>query len=302
MYISGISGLLGLTLGGREPDLYFIPPFIVFLLSYGFGQALTDSFQTDTDAISSPYRPLIGGEITPRQVFWVSLFFLAVFSGILALNNIRILLMALAASAGLILYTPFKKKWWGGPWWNAWIVALLVLMGKMIFVHEFADLTDRSFAGAALSVFFGYAAFVIIGYLKDISADKATGYITFPVKFGWVPTVIVGILHGFVALFAAIIFCGFSSGLFNEPFSFSSWAVVVLLFLAFCGYLYSFISLLGIRDEGKSYTGIIWTIRAFLFMASAMIISIYFSLLPFLIIYYLLFEITIKYRPEKKQV
>ena len=41
----------------------FILAFVPFFLGYGFGQAFTDSSQTDTDSISSPYRPVIQGLI-----------------------------------------------------------------------------------------------------------------------------------------------------------------------------------------------------------------------------------------------
>ena len=34
------------------------------------------------------------------------------------------------------------------------------------------------------ATFFGYANFVLAGYFKDIEADRATGYRTFPVVFG----------------------------------------------------------------------------------------------------------------------
>jgi len=39
--------------------------FIPFFLGYGFGQALTDCFQIDTDTISAPYRPLVKKKCLP---------------------------------------------------------------------------------------------------------------------------------------------------------------------------------------------------------------------------------------------
>jgi 4-hydroxybenzoate polyprenyltransferase len=38
--------------------------------------------------------------------------------------------------------------------------------------------------GTIVAVCFGYANFVLTGYYKDISADRATGYRTLPVVFG----------------------------------------------------------------------------------------------------------------------
>jgi 4-hydroxybenzoate polyprenyltransferase len=39
-------------------------------------------------------------------------------------------------------------------------------------------------AWASLSVFFTYAVFVLLGYFKDVEADRRTGYETLPVRFG----------------------------------------------------------------------------------------------------------------------
>ena len=41
------------------------------------------------------------------------------------------------------------------------------------------------------SVFCSYAVFVLLGYLKDVEADRATGYVTLPVRFGRRATVVV---------------------------------------------------------------------------------------------------------------
>ncbi len=72
LFVSGGAGLVGLAfikdLGSVTVLLAFVPLF----LSYGLGQALTDCFQMDTDALSSPYRPLIKGIISRRQVLSVS--------------------------------------------------------------------------------------------------------------------------------------------------------------------------------------------------------------------------------------
>src|ERR1041384_2446013 len=58
LFVSGITGLAGAAFSpaisaGALGGIAFASFF-----SYGFGQALTDCFQIDTDSISSPYRPL----------------------------------------------------------------------------------------------------------------------------------------------------------------------------------------------------------------------------------------------------
>ena len=59
-----LAAALALTVGGiSAPVVGFAAVLIglAFFVSYGFGQALTDCFQTDTDALSAPYRPLVRG-------------------------------------------------------------------------------------------------------------------------------------------------------------------------------------------------------------------------------------------------
>jgi 4-hydroxybenzoate polyprenyltransferase len=159
--------------------------FAALFLSYGLGQALTDVFQTDTDSISSPYRPLVRGEISRRDVLLVSLSGLLLCGLALALLSSATLVLSVVAILGLATYTPLKRRWWGGPPWNSWIVALLPANGFLA-----AGATPRAaIASPALplvmgSVFFTYAIFVIIGYLKDVEADRATGYRTLAVRFG----------------------------------------------------------------------------------------------------------------------
>ena len=73
LFVSGFTGLLGMALGSPLAAWPALALGAAFFLSYGFGQALTDCFQTDTDALSSPYRPLVRGEIARRDVLGVSL-------------------------------------------------------------------------------------------------------------------------------------------------------------------------------------------------------------------------------------
>ena len=56
LFVSGIAGLAGIAMaaGADLPGWKIILAFIPVFLGYGFGQALTDCFQTDTDKLSSP--------------------------------------------------------------------------------------------------------------------------------------------------------------------------------------------------------------------------------------------------------
>jgi 4-hydroxybenzoate polyprenyltransferase len=101
--------------------------------------------------------------------------------------------MVLAALSvlGLLTYTPFKRRWWGGPAWNSWIVALLPGLGYLAGARApLAALASGRIALAAASCFFSYAVFVILGYLKDARADRATGYQTVVVRFGSRPAIL----------------------------------------------------------------------------------------------------------------
>lgn len=183
LFVSGIAGLAGMAFGVTRFGARELAASIACFLSYGFGQALTDCFQTDTDAISAPYRPLTRGAIPRNLTLTVSLAgLLACVSTLGSLNPWNLALGA-AGGAGLATYTWFKRRWWGGPWYNAWIVLVLFAMGALAGGWDRTGM-DGMFAWTAAGTFFGYANFVLAGYFKDIGADRATGYETFPVRFG----------------------------------------------------------------------------------------------------------------------
>jgi len=94
------------------------------------------------------------------------------------------MLLGCAAGAGLITYTWFKRRWWGGPFYNAWIVVILFIMGYEAAGGMAGGQRTASLAAPCGVVLFGYANFVLAGYFKDIGADRATGYRTLPVIAG----------------------------------------------------------------------------------------------------------------------
>ena len=56
---------------------------------------------------------------------------------------------------------------------------------KTLFADLILPLPGPDIKQLAILTFFSYTSFVLIGYLKDITADRETGYRTFPVVFGW---------------------------------------------------------------------------------------------------------------------
>ncbi len=301
LFISGAAGLVGLAFIENPNIIRTLLAFIPLFLSYGFGQALTDSFQTDTDAIAASYRPLVRGIISRRQVLIVSLTGLALAVCILGYLNPEILIFGLLAVIGLITYTSLKRTWWGGPPWNSWIVALLPIMGRLVesgyHTKDIVNLQDSrslAFLLAVIAIFFGYANFVVMGYFKDISADRSTGYRTFPVVFGWksaalysdVTTGAVAILTGFVLLL--------SNNL--NLWGIGIFAIAVLI------NLYAQIGIHQTRDENQTHGPIGNVVRAFILYCIAMILTLKPNWLIFMAAFYLLFELILRIRPERSQV
>ena len=184
LFLSGITGAAGLAAAPEASIAIVLPVFLASFFSYGFGQALTDCFQTDTDALSAPYRPLVRGTVSKSSVLAASLVGLTLCSLAFALGNSVNLILGLFAVCGLATYTWFKRRWWGGPWYNAWIVVLLSVMAYLAGSGGTISSLPASLIPLILVVFFGYANFVLAGYFKDIAADRQTGYLTFPVVFG----------------------------------------------------------------------------------------------------------------------
>lgn len=295
LFISGAAGLVGLAFIKETPPVCkIILVFIPLFLSYGFGQALTDCFQTDTDAISSPYRPLVQGQILKKHVLIFSLVGLAICVLLLTYLNPEILVLGFLAVIGLLTYTYFKRTWWGGPPWNAWIVAILPIMGRMVEIRTIGDLKELSFLLSIIAIFFGYANFVIMGYFKDISADKKTGYKTFPVVFGWWKACVYSDL-------TALVTATFTMGTLILTHNINPFGITIFI-IALLINLYAQIKIHLIRDEDKTYGAITNVVRAFILYCLSIIVTLKIQWLIFITIFYCLFEITLRLRPEKTQV
>ena len=184
LFVSGITGIAGMSFLPEIPVSQFVLVFIASFLSYGFGQALTDCFQIDTDSLSAPYRPLTQGIISRTDVLRMSAAGLLVCIFIFALYNYMNLVVGLMCGIGLYTYTTFKKKWWAGPFYNAFIVVALFWMAFLSGYHVSITGISLPLICTMLVVFFGYANFVLAGYFKDIRADRATAYNTLPVVYG----------------------------------------------------------------------------------------------------------------------
>ncbi|MBU0994350.1 MAG: UbiA family prenyltransferase [Proteobacteria bacterium] len=305
LFISGTAALVGMA---HIPDtnyLHLLFVFPAFFLSYGVCQAMTDVFQTDTDAISSPYRPLVRGEITKGAVFMVSFVLITCGGLIMAYINPWLIAPCLILVLGLSTYVFFKRTWWGGPPWNSWIAAMIPIGGRMMdpnfeFMKSFFSPTEASWPMiyTVLLVFFAYCNFVVAGYFKDISADRATNYNTFQVRFGWFASAVYSdILAGLSILFTYLAI----KPVLNHG-GFAANVSLLLLIVTAVLNIIAQIQLHIIRDEEKSNGPIATVVRSFILYCSVIIVAFKPWWIPFLVINYIMFEKVLKARPEKTQV
>jgi len=300
LFLSGITGLAGIAAAGNASLGVIAPVFIASFLSYGFGQALTDCFQTDTDALSAPYRPLVRGIVRKESILLASLLGLVLCCGLFAAGNVLNLLLGGLAVAGLATYTWFKRRWWGGPWYNAWIVCVLFLMGYLSGTDILPSAVPETLIPLLLIVFSGYANFVLSGYFKDIEADRQTGYNTFPVVFGRFPAALVS------DLFAAGAILGLGLHLsrvwHEDPSPASIFPAAILgtwsIVLAVRGQ----VLLHRNREDRNAHTPIRLVVQSYILMLSAAITALHPWWSVFLVAFYGAFLLVLKYRTEESQI
>lgn len=299
LFISGITGLAGMSFAAEISNIEAVVLFLAFFLSYGFGQALTDCSQTDTDSISSPFRPLVKGLINRNDVLIVSLSGLVTCSIVFIYFSIINLFFTILAVIGLATYTYFKRKWWSGPFYNAWIVAVLFFIGYNSGLKNNSIYISNSIAAVMLAVFFGYANFVLTGYFKDVNADRQTGYNTLLVKFGFRISSIVSHLFALLFIFGAGAFIYFSV-------NFQSLKELIFAALFFITGLITTIlaqkKLSKVKDEAAAYKAISLVVHSYILILSAITVLNKPTWLLLLIVFYLGFQLSMKSRPVQNQI
>jgi 4-hydroxybenzoate polyprenyltransferase len=296
LFVSGAAGLVGLALGPALPLSDTLLLATVFFLAYGFGQALTDCFQLDTDMLSAPYRPLVRGTVRRGDVLAVSLAGLAL-CGIVVVTFASInLLLAGLTVLGLLTYTWFKRRWWGGPLYNAAIVGLLCLIGCASSTGG-PLVWSAGLAGTLAAVVFGYANFVLTGYLKDVSADRRTGYRTLPVVFGPRPTALVS--DGLAILALGGCGLGLSAIGMRPGGGWAGWSFAALGAIAS---LVAQVRVHGVQDEYRAYRAIVPVVHAFVLTVGGLAVAHKPAwALPFGL-YYVAFGVTLRRRPMREQI
>lgn len=300
LFVSGITGICGMSFIDDLEISKIILIFLASFLSYGFGQALTDVFQTDTDSISSPYRPLTQGMISKTQVFSISLIGLIFCIGVFAIYNPVNLFLGLLSGMGLTTYTFFKKKFWAGPFYNAWIVGVLFLMA-FLCGSDFNSLKNHpELIYSLLAVFFGYANFVLVGYFKDVEADRLTGYNTLPVVYGRRIASVVSNIFGLLTIvFSILVFINSSS--FIDILTKNLYALAILIigmvFMILCQIFVHFI-----KSDNESSNAISLSVHAYIILLSSIAILNNPDWIIPMIIFYGLFNFTMLSRPAKNQI
>lgn len=297
LFVSGITGITGLSLGSGLNGSEITLLSFSYFLTYGFGQALTDCFQTDTDSISSPYRPLVQGKISKKAVLFTSLIGLLIAGLIIISFNFINLFLAVFATAGLATYTFFKRRWWGGPFYNAWIVGVVFIMGTLCPPQNIS-FDSLIFPMVLTVVFFGYANFVLTGYYKDISADAKTGYNTLVVVFGMKFSSYVSDIFALLQMTGyifAVINIYESGGNMSAAGLIAGVAGIIFLVLGQ-------VNLHKIKSENEAYKSISPVVHSYILLLASIAAFSRPDWSLWLIMFYAAYVFTLKLRPEKNQI
>lgn len=297
MFVSGITGAAGMSFSPSLNVGRSVAIFAASFLSYGFGQALTDCFQIDTDSISSPYRPLTQGRISRKLTIAVSLAGLFLCMTIFSMFQPWNVLLGLLAAAGLALYTPFKKKWWGGPAYNSWIVATLFCMAFFASGEALPVSARPAFVWTLLLVFLAYANFVLTGYFKDISADRATGYGTLPVIFG------MSASRRISHVLAGLISVSVVGVAYNSTMTFPETLPAILMVVAgsaVCAVAQ--VRLQHVKTEREAHRAIVPVVHSYILLLGGVASMQRPGWFVAILIMYILFAFVMAVRPERSQI
>ncbi len=299
MFVSGITGIAGFSFGKETNPLALILLFSAAFLSYGFGQALTDCFQIDTDSISSPYRPLTQGLVSQSEILSISIAGLIYCVLVFSFFNPVNFILGLISGIGLATYTPFKRKWWGGPFYNAWIVGVLFVIAYLSVTVGTKLLLSNKIILTLSCVFFGYTNFVLSGYFKDITADRATGYKTLPVVFG---RKVSAITSDIFALFTIISSSAVVLLILKNNYSSYSTISVFLLIAGILTSITAQVRLHFVKTDEESYRSISLVVNSYILILSGVAAANKPGWSILLIAYYLCYMLVIKIRPAKNQI
>jgi 4-hydroxybenzoate polyprenyltransferase len=150
------------------------------------------------------------------------------------------------------------------------------------------------------AVFFGYANFVLTGYYKDISADRATGYHTFPVVFGLPLSNVVSNAFATLMLLSA----GVAMSLTLSGAIPANGQIIAVLFFT-AGAIATLIGqalLHTVTSERDAHIAIAPVVHAYILTLSAVAALQKPAWGPALLVFYLAFLVAMKVRPMREQI
>ena len=150
------------------------------------------------------------------------------------------------------------------------------------------------------AVFFGYANFVLVGYFKDIEADRQTGYNTLPVVFGRRTSSVVSNVFGLLAIISAILV--FTYSLSPEELLHNKIFALLILAAGIIGMILCQIFVHFIKSDDESSKAINLSVHAYILLLAALVVLNKIEWLIPMIIFYILFNLTIAFRPSKNQI
>ena len=204
------------------------------------------------------------------------------------------------AGVGLATYTPFKRKWWGGPFYNAWIVAVLCTMALATGGPNFVSGFSTSFTLALAVVFFGYSNFVLAGYFKDIYADRQTNYRTLPVVFG--RRVAAFVSDGFAVLALAPTIILFIELVKAHPAFLSLLPAIAFGTAGFIAAALAQVRLHKVRADEQAHSAIGPVVHSYILILSSIVCMREPEWGAFLTLFYAGFVIVLKVRPARNQI
>ena len=262
-FVSGAAGLSGMVLAYQDPPLWrTLATFVICFFSYGFIQALCDTFDLETDRINAPFRPMVSGELPVKTVVMILGCLLLGVAGIFFLMNPILLAVQAIALVFSVTYNRMKRIPHVGPLWNGVIVATLPYIGAfgVSDAHSLTELPAVIHANAAI-VGLVYAGFVLTGYFKDVTGDSQTGYRTAPVAYGIHRARWHVIPYTFVALSGMAIYGWNRFALWENAAGGGKLIFIVLGMVSVALLILSNVTLLRDPSERNSYGALLWYTR-----------------------------------------
>jgi 1,4-dihydroxy-2-naphthoate octaprenyltransferase len=176
---------------------------------------------------------------------------------------------------------------------------MLPLIGRLVdpqctLSRLMGDPRSVSLLAAVAAIFTAYANFVVAGYFKDISADRATGYHTLPVVFGKPVAALVS--HALAAAAALLTVVAVLLSGRAGPLG------VVVLGGGIALSLRAQVGIHRVEEEQRAHGPIAHVVRTFLLYCAAIALTMKPQWWPLAAGFCVLFELTLKRRPETSQV